>query len=64
MKTINAYYRKHQTCFGCEGVTEEEAARLDQRVKDGYSWETAPYPPFALSNNNQEIHRIKNGWKR
>ena len=59
MKTINAYYRKHQTCRGCEGVTEEEAARLDQRVKAGYSWETAPYPPFALSNNNQEIHRIK-----
>ena len=28
MKTINAYYRKHQTCRGCEGVTEEEAARL------------------------------------
>ena len=59
MKTINAYYRKHQTCRGCEGVTEEEAARLDQRVKDGYSWETAPYPAYALSNNNQEIHRIK-----
>ena len=59
MKTINAYYRKHQTCRGCEGVTDEEAAKLDQRVKDGYSWETAPYPPFALSNNNQEIHRIK-----
>ena len=59
MKTINAYYRKHQTCRGCEGITDEEAARLDQRVKDGYSWETAPYPPFALSNNNQEIHRIK-----
>ena len=59
MKTINAYYRKHQTCHGCEGITDEEAARLDQRVKDGYSWETAPYPAYALSNNNQEIHRIK-----
>ena len=59
MKTINAYYRKHQTCRGCEGVTDEEAARLDQCVKDGYSWETVPYPPFALSNNNQEIRRIK-----
>ena len=59
MKTINAYYRKHQTCRGCEGIANEEAARLDQRVKDGYSWETAPYPAFALSNNNQEIHRIK-----
>ena len=59
MKTINAYYRKHQTCRGCEGITDEEAAKLDQRVKDGYSWETAPYPAYALSNNNQEIHRIK-----
>lgn len=59
MKTINAYYRKHQTCRGCEGITDEDAARLDQRVKDGYSWETAPYPAYALSNNNQEIHRIK-----
>lgn len=59
MKTTNAYYRKHQTCRGCEGITDEEAARLDQRVKDGYSWETAPYPAYALSNNNQEIHRIK-----
>lgn len=59
MKTINAYYRKHQTCRGCEGVTEEEAARLDKRVLDGYSWETAPYPSYVLSNNNQEIHRIK-----
>lgn len=59
MKTTNAYYRKYQTCRGCEGITDEEAARLDQRVKDGYSWETAPYPAYALSNNNQEIHRIK-----
>lgn len=59
MKTTNAYYRKHQTCRGYEGITDEEAARLDQRVKDGYSWETAPYPAYALSNNNQEIHRIK-----
>ena len=48
-----------QTCRGCEGVTEEEATRLDKRVLDGYSWETAPYPSYVLSNNNQEIHRIK-----
>ena len=40
-------------------LTEEEAARLDKRMLDGYSWETAPYPSYVLSNNNQEIHRIK-----
>ena len=35
MKSINAYYRKHQTCRGCEGITDEEAAKLDQRVNMG-----------------------------
>lgn len=59
MKKINAYYRKHGTCKGCEGVSDDRAAELDEKVKNGYSWETAPYPSYALSNNNQEIHRIE-----
>ena len=59
MKKVNAYYRKHQTCRGCEGVSSELAAKLDNGMADAYSWETAPYPAFALSNNNQEIHRIQ-----
>ena len=59
MKKVNAYYRKHQTCRGCEGVSSELAAELDNGMADAYSWETAPYPAFALSNNNQEIHRIQ-----
>lgn len=63
MKRINAYYRKHKTCQGCEGVSDEEAARLDHEVETGYSWETAPYPSYKLSNNNQEIHRIEDRLK-
>ena len=59
MKTVNAYYRKHQTCRGCEGVSPELAAELDNSMADAYSWVTAPYPSYALSNNNQEIHRIQ-----
>ena len=59
MKTVNSYYRKHQTCRGCEGVSPELAAELDNSMVDAYSWVTAPYPSYALSNNNQEIHRIQ-----
>lgn len=59
MKKINAYYRKHKTCQGCEDVSDELAAQLDESMKTAYSWETAPYPAWALQNNNQEIHRIE-----
>ena len=59
MKQINAYYRKHGTCRGFHGLSEADADRLDEQVKNGYSWETAPYPAYALSNNSQEIRRLK-----
>ena len=59
MKQINAYYRKHGTCQGFHGLSSEQAEELDDRVRNGYSWEKAPYPPYALSNNNQEIHRLQ-----
>lgn len=64
MKKVNAYYRKHQTCRGCEGVSGELAAKLDSSMEKAYSWETAPYPSYALSNQNQEIHRIENRIKQ
>ena len=28
-------------------------------MESAYSWDTAPYPSYALTNNNQNIHRIK-----
>ena len=59
MKQINAYYRKHGTCQGFHGLSDEQAEKLDDRVRNGYSWEKAPYPAYALSNNNQEIWRLK-----
>lgn len=59
MKKVNAYYRKYKTCQGCEGVSEELAAELDESMKSAYSWETAPFPSYALSNNNQNIKRIE-----
>ena len=59
MKQINAYYRKHGTCQGFHGLSDEQAEKLDDRVRRGYSWEKTPYPPYALSNNNQEIRRLQ-----
>lgn len=59
MKQVNAYYRKHQTCRGCDLLTSEQAAELDAAMAKAYSWETAPFPSWALSNNNAEIRRLE-----
>lgn len=64
MKQINAYYRKHGTCQGFHGLSDEEAERLDEGVRTGYSWETTPYPSYSLSLNNKEIHRIQERIKK
>lgn len=58
MKAANSYYRKHQTLDGCPDLTPA----MIQEIKD--LWERGwykgiPYPPYALSNNNAEISRIK-----
>ena len=44
MKAINAHYRKHGTCHGMEGLSEEQAEELDQDVKNGPSWVNVPFP--------------------
>ncbi len=59
MKTVNSFYRKNGTVHGCPGVSEEAAEKLDEAVRTGYSWETAPFPSYELSGNNAEIRRLK-----
>ena len=59
MKKVNAYYRKNGTIKGFEGISDEKAAEIDEAVKSDYSWITAPYAPYKLSNNNAEINRLK-----
>lgn len=59
MKQVNAYYRKHQICRGCDAISPERAAELDNSMAKAYSFETAPFPSWALSNNNAEIRRIE-----
>ena len=39
MKNVNAYYKKNGTTKGCEGISDELAAKLDTRVQEAYSWD-------------------------
>lgn len=59
MKAVNSYYRKHGTAHGCSGISEEQAEKLDEAVRTGYSWERTPFASYTLSNNNAEIRRLK-----
>lgn len=57
MKAVNAYYRKHKTLVGCPELTDEARLRLESGMSG--SVHDAPYPSWALSNNNANIRRIK-----
>lgn len=59
MKAQNAYYRKHGTMKGYEGITDEEAAERDAKIKAAMYWEQQPFPSYYLSSNNAEIKRIR-----
>ena len=45
--------------LGCPGLSDEDAAKLDRRVQEGYSWEKQPYPSYILSGNTAEIRRLR-----
>jgi len=56
MKNVNAYYRKNKSVLGCPYLNEEEALKLDTYMtRNGLR---KPYPSYALSNNNANIHRV------
>lgn len=59
MKQANSYYRKNKTMIGYAGITEEEAKRINENMKNGYSWCNQPYTAYTLTNNNANIHRIE-----
>lgn len=40
-------------------ASDEDAAKLDRRVQEGYSWEKQPYPSYVLSGNTAEMRRLR-----
>lgn len=56
MKQVNAYFRKHKTLDGCPLLTEEVKDKLNKGMT---AFDHAPYPSWALSNNNANIRRMR-----
>ena len=60
MKGVNAYWRKTGTCMGAPGLTDEQAAKLDNKIQRAtVSWERQPYSSYDLTNNNSQIKRLR-----
>lgn len=57
MKAANAYYRKHGTLEG--GPEASEDAKRQAEIDHLTGQKNAPYPGWALSNNNANIHRVR-----
>ena len=54
MKTVNEYYEKNNTTYGCPGVTNEHATALDAIAeKNGI-----PYLPTILQNNEKHMKML------
>jgi len=56
MKAVNAYYRKHKTLDGCPGLSAEMADELKASMSRDWRQDPVPFPSYALSNNNANIH--------
>ena len=54
MKQENAYYRKNKTMAGCEGISDEEAEKMDRYIAE-YNGSRAPHMSFSLTNINNKI---------
>ena len=59
MKAVNAYYRKHKTLDGCPHLSTEQIERLKEAMSGSYRANPKPFESYQLSNNNAEIHRLK-----
>ena len=58
MKNVNAYYKKHKTLDGCDLLDEKEIRELKEKLVM-FHYYSQPYPSFELTNNNQNLHRLK-----
>ena len=56
-KKINAYYRKHKTVKGLDGIIDKTADLLD--INAAEAWDKKPIPAYEFSNRNGNMGRIK-----
>ena len=59
MKSVNAYFRKHKTLDGCPDLTGDQISQLKAFMSRDWRKDPVPFPSFHLSNNNQNMHRIR-----
>ncbi|MCM1525330.1 MAG: YodL domain-containing protein, partial [Ruminococcus sp.] len=59
MKAVNAYYRKNKTLDGCPHLSPEQTENLKASMSGSYRANPKPFESYQLSNNNAEIHRLK-----
>ena len=59
MKAVNAYYRKNKTLDGCPHLSTEQIEKLKEAMSGSYRANPKPFESYQLSNNNAEIHRLK-----
>lgn len=58
-KAMNAYYRKHKTMQGFEGISEETAKAIDDRIAGDYSWNKKPAPDWELASVRERLKRAQ-----
>ena len=59
MKAVNAYYRKNKTLDGCPHLSPEQIEKLKASMSGSYRGNPKSFESYQLSNNNAEIHRLK-----
>ena len=46
-KAMNAWHRKHKTMQGFPGMSDDNAARMDEAIQSAYSWAQKPMPDYV-----------------
>ncbi len=59
MKAVNAYYRKHGALEGCPQLSAVEIEELKAGMARSWRTQPRPYESYLLTNNNANIHRVK-----
>ena len=59
MKAVNTYYRKHGTLDGCPHLSPDNIENLKADMASSWHYEKKPFQSWELSNNNAEIHRVR-----